>query len=383
MVGHRGPPFSSAIDAISWDSLATGSPFVRHAFLAALERSGAAARASGWTPRHVCVWQQERLLACAPAYEKRHSYGEYVFDWSWAEAWEQAGGNYYPKLSCAIPFTPVSGPRLFARDTKAREALAAALLECARGHAFSSLHVLFPCDTDLQVLTGAGLLARHGVQFHWKNRGYRDFDEFLAALTPARRKKIRQERRRVREAGVEIRVLCGEHLGQAELDFIYRCYASTYYVRGREPYLPRVFFDLLLGAMPGSVMAVLALRHGQPVACAFNLYDEHRLYGRYWGEIEHVPLLHFECCYYAGIEWCIARGLQVFEGGAQGEHKIARGFEPVKTHSAHWLADTRLATAVGRWLERERHAIERYIAELATHDSYRPSGGGGQGGQSA
>ncbi|MBL8471162.1 MAG: N-acetyltransferase [Rhodocyclaceae bacterium] len=360
------------IAAGQWDALAGTTPFLRHAFLAALERSGAASPATGWTACHPCLWQDGILVACAPLYQKQHGYGEFVFDWAWAEAWERAGGSYYPKLSCAIPFTPVSGPRLLARDADARSALLHLMLDFARARDVSSLHVLFPPAEFSAQYAAAGLMPRQGVQFHWHNRAYRDFEDFLDALTATRRKKIRQERRRVATAGVETRVLTGTEIGPAELDLIYRCYANTYHMRGRSPYLSRQFFDQLQQDMPSALMAVIAYRDQQPLACAFNLYDKERLYGRYWGEIEHVPLLHFECCYYAGIEWCIAHGLQVFEGGAQGEHKIARGFDPVLTHSAHWIADPRFASAVKQWLARESAATALYLKQLEERESFRP-----------
>lgn len=363
------------IPAAAWDALAGDQPFLRHAFLHALEASGCVAPDSGWTPRHLALWQGEHLLAALPLYEKTHSFGEFVFDWAWADAWERAGRAYYPKLVAAVPFSPIAGPRLLALDAPSAERLRGQALAFARESGCSSLHVLF--DTDTAAWTQHGLLLREGVQFHWHNLGYRDFEDFLATLQRDKRKKIRQERRRVREAGVTLRRIAGGDLDGAQLETFYRCYAATYLARGRPPYLNEAFFQRLREVMPESLLLVLAERDGAPLAAALDLCDGTRLYGRYWGELAYVPLLHFEACYYQGIEHCIERSLQVFEGGAQGEHKLARGFDPVVTHSAHWLRDARFNDAVARWLARERDGMDAYVDELGEHSAYargRPDG---------
>lgn len=353
----------------AWNALAGPQPFLQHAFLHALEASGCASPASGWTPRHLALWQDDMLMAAMPLYEKTHSYGEFVFDWAWADAWERAGQNYYPKLVCAVPFSPISGPRVLARDVQSAHILRDQALDFARSSACSSLHVLF--DADTAPWTRHDLLLREGVQFHWFNRGHVDFEGFLGSLHRDKRKKIRQERRRVAESGVALRRIGGHDISEAQLDIFYRCYVATYRVRGRLPYLSEEFFRRLRDAMPEHLLLVLAERDGEPVAAALNLCDDTRLYGRYWGELEHVPLLHFEACYYQGIEHCIERGLQVFEGGAQGEHKLARGFDPVVTYSVHWLRDARFNDAVARWLAREREGVDAYVDELNEHSAYQ------------
>jgi predicted N-acyltransferase len=304
-----------------------------------------------------------------PLFAKSHSYGEYVFDWAWADAHERHGVSYYPKLLCAVPFTPVRGRRLLAAGKRERRALAATALELARES--SSLHVLFADDEEAALLREAGMMLRRTVQFHWKNDGYADFESFLARLSHARRKNIRQERRRVREAGVSFRWLEGEAIGRAQWEFFNRCYRHTYAAHGSTPYLNLDFFQRLGTALPASVMMVLAEREGRPLAASFFLRDREALYGRYWGAVEHVPLLHFECCYYQAIEYAIARGIPVFEGGAQGEHKIFRGLMPVETLSAHWIADARFARAVEDFLAREGRGIARYVDELCEHSPFK------------
>jgi predicted N-acyltransferase len=359
------------LPAAAWNRLAGSQPFLRHEFLHALEAAGCAAPQTGWTPQHLSLWRGDELVAALPCYAKAHSYGEFVFDWAWAEACERAGIAYYPKLLSAVPLTPVTGPRLLAQDDAARAQLIAAVLDLARRAGMSSWHVLFPDCQALTLLESAGLLLRQGVQFHWRNPGYRDFDDFLATLTRDKRRKIRQERRRVAEQGVELRRIAGCDIGDTDWEFFYRCHCRTYFDRGRSPYLNLDFFQRLGRTMPEALLLVLAVKDGAPIAAALDLLDDAALYGRYWGALEYVPGLHFEACYYQGIEHCIAQGLRVFEGGAQGEHKLARGFEPVVTHSAHWLAEPRLADAVARFLQRETLGVTHYIDELSAHSPFR------------
>ena len=359
------------VAADDWDALAGDQPFVRHAFLRALEVSGCATARTGWRARHLTLWQADVLIGALPLYEKSHSRGEYVFDWAWADAYARYGERYYPKLLCGIPFSPIPGCRLLARDAPARRALADALMAYARQADVSSLHILFPCEVDAQALEAAGLQMRHAVQFHWQNAGWPDFETFLDSLVRDKRKKIRQERRRVRDAGIEFRRLRGPQITEADWQFFMRCYGNTYHERGQQPYLNLAFFLDIARTMPENLLLFVAERAGRPIAAALNICDAQALYGRYWGELEHVPLLHFEACYYQGIEWCIDNGIGRFEGGAQGEHKLARGLLPVRTTSAHWVRDERFADAVQRYLERETVGIAEYFDELEAHAPFR------------
>ena len=359
------------IDAARWDALAGGNPTVSHAFLDSLHRTGCASAASGWTPCFPTLWEGERLVAAAPAYFKSHSFGEYVFDWAWAEAYERHGLAYYPKLLAAIPFTPATGARLLAEDAASREGLARALLDLARESRASSLHVLFPREEDARALRGLGLLERSGVQFHWRNAGYESFDAFLAALSHDKRKKIRQERRRVVDAGVQLRRVTGREATGADWDFFTACYRRTYRAHRSTPYLNRAFFGMIAERMPDALLLVIAEREGRPIAAALDIFGAGTLYGRYWGSIERVPGLHFEACYYQGMEFCIERGIALFEGGAQGEHKHARGFLPEPTRSFHWLAHPAFNRAVDDYLEQEGAHIASYIDELNDHSPFR------------
>jgi len=359
----------AGVDPQEWNALAGEQPCVRHEFFSALIESGCATARTGWLPQFVLLRRAGALAAAMPLFAKSHSYGEYVFDWAWAEAHERHGVRYYPKLLCAVPFTPVRGRRLLARRDADRQALADAALGLARRA--SSLHVLFPQAEEAERLREHGMLLRRTVQFHWRNEAYADFEAFLGKLSHARRKNIRQERRRVREAGVSCRWLEGDALGRAEWEFFNRCYRRTYAAHGSTPYLNLDFFLRLGAALPRNVAMVVAERAGRPVAASLFLVDAGTLYGRYWGALEHVPLLHFECCYYQAIEYAIARRLEVFEGGAQGEHKLFRGLMPVETLSAHWLADERFARAVEDYLAREGDGIARYVDELCEHSPFR------------
>jgi len=306
-----------------------------------------------------------------PLYLKHHSRGEYVFDHAWADAFHRNGIEYYPKLLSAVPFSPVTGSRLLARTPDDRALLARAVLQVAQQLETSSLHILFPDEQDRQALQAAGFMLREGVQFHWENPGYADFDAFLASFKMDKRKKIRQDRRRVVEAGITFRHLAGAAITQEVMAFFYRCYVSTYQAHGNKPYLSLAFFEQLREHMADNLMIVLAQRGDQPVAVALNLVGGGIMYGRYWGTTEFVSGLHFETCYVQAIEYCIAHGIARFEGGAQGVHKMSRGLSPTPTWSAHWVADPRFAAAIGDFLAQETAAIEEYIDELAEHVPFK------------
>jgi predicted N-acyltransferase len=359
----------AGVDRAEWNALAGEQPFLRHEFLSALLETGCASAKSGWLPQFVLVRRAGQLLGAMPLFAKNHSYGEYVFDWAWADAHERHGVDYYPKLVCAVPFTPVRGARLLAASPDVRKTLIKAALELARDT--SSLHVLFARDEDASLLAEYGFLIRRTVQFHWANADYADFDDFLGRLSHARRKNIRQERRRVAEAGVRLRWLEGAGIERPHWEFFNRCYRGTYAAHRSTPYLNLDFFLRLGRSLPQHVAMVLAEREGRPIASALFVRDAERLYGRYWGAVEHVPLLHFECCYYQAIEYAISRKIQTFEGGAQGEHKLFRGLLPVQALSAHWLAHPKFARAVETFLEREGAGVARYVNELVEHSPFK------------
>jgi predicted N-acyltransferase len=359
----------------AWDGLARTqektNPFLSYAFLHALHESGSASADTGWQPQFITLWDGETLAAALPLYVKGHSYGEYVFDWAWADAYQRHGLDYYPKLLAAIPFTPVTGPRLLARDAQARAALLDVLVATQQAADVSSTHILFPPDAEARQLAGAGFMLRPGVQFHWLNQGYKNFDEFLSTLEQKKRKNIRAERRKVAQAGVTLRRVRGVDASEADWRFFNRCYRHTYAAHHSTPYLNLDFWLRIGASMPEHILLVLAEREGKPVAASLVIHDEDTLYGRYWGELEHVPCLHFEAAYYQPLEFCIEQGIQVFEGGAQGEHKMARGFLPTRTWSAHWLAHPAFADAIERFLEREAGGIDDYIDELNDRNPFR------------
>ncbi len=363
------------IDASTWNALLENerdpSPFMRREYLAALHESGCAREAAGWQPSFVTLWKGAELHAACPMYLKNHSYGEYVFDWAWANAYAQHGLDYYPKALVAVPFTPVPGARLLARDEPARHALVHALIAHAKSEDLSSLHLLFTQPHDIAAAAKAGLMLRHTVQFHWTQppaggAPYPDFESFLASLQQEKRKKIRQERRKVADAGVRFRWSQGEAISPADWAFFYRCYERTYLEHGNAPYLNRDFFRRMAQTMPENWLLFVAERDGAPMACSLIGIDPERgvAYGRYWGALERVDCLHFEACYYQPLAWCIDHGYRRFEGGAQGEHKMARALLPVATTSAHWLAHPSFAEAVERFLEREGQGIEQYLEHL-------------------
>lgn len=372
----------SAIDAAAWNELlalqAAPSPFMRHEYLAAMHDSGSASPRSGWTAQFATLWRGKKLLGACPLYVKDHSYGEYVFDWAWANAYEQHGLSYYPKAVVAVPFTPVPGSRLLARDAESRALLVQGLLQWCKQAELSSLHLLFGADEDIAACSDAGLMLRNTVQFHWSNAGYPDFDAFLASLAHDKRKKIRQERRKVRDAGVKFRWTRGNDITADDWDFFYRCYERTYLEHGNAPYLSRDFFARMAANLPEAWLLFIAERDGHPIAASLIALSTDGdpeappvAYGRYWGALERVDCLHFEACYYQPLEWCIANGVQRFEGGAQGEHKMARALMPVKTTSAHWLAHPAFSDAVERFLEREGAGIENYMEHLDERSPFK------------
>jgi predicted N-acyltransferase len=363
-------------DAAEWDALLGPDPtarrrhpFVRHAFLNALIETGCASARTGWQPQILLLRRAGALCGAMPLFFKSHSYGEYVFDWAWADAYARHGIEYYPKLLCAVPFTPVNGPRLLGSDVDARRTLLTAALEMARQA--SSLHILFPTEDDAALMREQGMMLRRTVQFHWENAGDPDFESFLARMSHRRRKNIRQERRRVRDAGVTFRWLQADQIARADWEFFYRCYRMTYAAHGSRPYLNLPFFLQFGKTLGEHAVMVLAERAGAPVAASLLVRGGDALFGRYWGAVEHIPLLHFECCYYQAIEYAIAHGLRSFEGGAQGEHKLFRGLMPVETLSAHWLAHPAFAQAIEDYLARERRGIARYVNELAEHSPFK------------
>lgn len=371
----------SEIDAADWDRLNRGDyPFARHAFLDGLERTGCVRPETGWQPQHMLVYDddtRETPAGAAPLYLKGHSWGEYVFDWAWADAYERAGLAYYPKLLCAIPFTPATGPRLLvspcaSRPGEIRRALIRGIIRHAEALEVSSAHWLFTDADDTRALEAEGLLRRTGNQFHWSNRGYRDFDEFLASLTSKRRKQVRRERRQVAEAGVEVRMIEGPELLDRHWDAMYGFYQNTILERGAIPYLTRDFFGHLAKDMADHT--VIAAAHdagGELVAGSLYLKGGDTLYGRYWGANVFYEGLHFEACYYQPIDYCLRHGLHRFEAGAQGEHKLNRGLVPTPTSSAHWLAHPRFADAVREFLDAETRQVERYAAVLGHHSPFR------------
>ena len=361
----------AGVPAAEWNRLAGGDPFVTHEFLCALHETGCASGATGWTPQYLLLRSGGVLAGAMPLYLKTHSYGEYVFDWAWADAYQRHGVAYYPKLVCAVPFTPVTGPRLLASTPQEREELIAGALGLARRLRVSSLHCLFPTREEARQMQGRGMMIRRGVQFHWSNGGYRSFEEFLAAFNHAKRKKIRQDRRKVRDAGIRFRCLEGAEITAADWAFFNRCYRRTYREHHSTPYLSLEFFQRIGRVMPRNVVLVVASRDGAPIAASLNIRTQNRLCGRYWGALEYHPALHFETCYYQVIEYCIARGIAVFEGGARGEHKLARGLAPVETCSAHWLAHPEFAAAIEQYLAREARGVGHYIDELNERSPFK------------
>ena len=398
------------VNAAAWNALLAlqnhPSPFLRHEYLTAMHQSASATADTGWTPHFITLWrrneQGDTLQAACPLYLKDHSYGEFVFDHAWANAYHQHGQPYYPKALIAPPFTPVPGSRLLARDAASRQILLKAVIAWCAQHELSSLHLLFCSDEDVETCKSEQLMLRHTVQFHWTNQtteqNYASFDDFLSTLAQDKRKKIRAERRKVAEAGVSFRWSLGTDISNADWDFFYRCYERTYWEHGNAPYLSRDFFKQMQTAMPENWLLFTAERDGQAIATSLvavqavntkatggnNLKNEQIspnssknnekiAYGRYWGALERVDCLHFEACYYQPIEWCIQHGYQRFEGGAQGEHKMARALLPIKATSAHWIAHPAFSDAIQRFLDREGSGIENYMEDLGRRSPLKAS----------
>ena len=374
-------PAIADIPSSVWNDLFdTDNPFVQHAFLLALEESGCAGPLTGWQPQHMMLLNGGKPLAVLPLYAKDNSYGEFVFDWGWAEAYQRVGLDYYPKLVTAIPFSPVAGPRVgvsrAARPQKVFAGLLAALHELAEQHGYSSWHLLFPgkrLRSALLEFEGEGaFLQREAVQFHWYNRNYGGFDDFLATLRSSRRKNVKRERRLVAEQGISLQRKIGSAITDEEWRGFFNCYVNTYRKRsGHDGYLNREFFDLLRASMSTQLMLVVARHDSEIIACSLFLFDSDRLYGRYWGALQEFSCLHFETCFYQGIEFCIDNGLKEFDPGTQGEHKLMRGFEPVKSASYHWIADTRFRAAIADFLAHEKRSTDRYQKEAKTFLPYK------------
>ncbi len=352
------------IASTDWDALTDGTPLLSHAFLSALENSGSVGQGTGWMPHPLIVSSKNRLIGAMPLYLKTHSYGEYVFDWAWAEAYQRSGLNYYPKLLSAIPFSPITSSRLLSQQTQVQLLMIEALESMLAQHHLSSAHILFPDDVSATQLHCAGWLKRTGVQFRWQNKNYQYFEDFLATLSHDKRKKIHQERKKIAQAGVVCRFIKGAEATKDDWDFFYRCYSNTYREHLSTPYLTRNFFEEIGQTMPQHILLIVAEIAGKPIASTLNIYNQHTLYGRYWGALQFVSGLHFELCYYQAQQFCIAENITFFEGGAQGEHKLARGFEPRPTCSYHKIAHPDFEIAIQQFLTRESEGIAVYTNEL-------------------
>ncbi|MEI7916343.1 MAG: GNAT family N-acetyltransferase [Methylophilaceae bacterium] len=367
----------TSLDRQSWDALVGGMPLLSHAFLSALEESKSIGNGTGWQSCPMLVFDDEALVGGLPLYVKSHSYGEYVFDWAWAEAYEKNGLNYYPKLIAAIPFSPVTSQRLLVASvpnaSEIQSLMVETLEEITHSNQFSGAHVLFPNEDSAKVLSEANWLQRHGVQFQWKNESFENFEGFLSQLTQEKRKKIRQERKKVVNSGVVCHRVKGPDISEAQWEFFYQCYCNTYREHRSTPYLTREFFKIIAKTMTQHILLVMAYKDGAPIASALNFYDQNTLYGRYWGCLEYVPNLHFELCYYQAQEFCIAENIQYFEGGAQGEHKLARGFKPKATCSFHQIAHPQFANAIEDFVMREAHGIAKYTNELEDRAPFKLS----------
>ncbi len=366
----------SGIDAESWNNLVGGNyPFIRHEFLLALEQSGSVSINTGWQPQHLLVYSNSELIGCMPLYLKFHSRGEYVFDHLWAQAYQQRGFEFYPKWLTAIPFTPCQGKRIYSRsDSESAivfESIVKYIRENAEQYDISSWHCLFPEAQQAALLQSAGFSIRENVQFHWINRNYRDFTDFLETFNSRNRKKIKRERRRVIEQGINFERVSGHEISNTQLQTFYEFYQRTYLKKGMHPYLNKQFFIQIIESMPEQILLILAVRNNNYVGAALSFVNEFTFFGRYWGCFDEFNCLHFETCYYQGLEFCIENGLKNFNSGAQGEHKLARGFEPVITYSAHWFMHSGFAQAIDNFLERETPAIEQYKKEAASFLPFR------------
>ena len=365
----------SEVSAADWNALLSpdASPFLRHEFLSTLEETACVGSKTGWQIAHLALYRSKKLIGAMPLYLKLHSYGEFVFDWSWAQAYEQQGMQYYPKALCAVPFTPVQGSRiLFApleNKSQVQEQLIAGLKTLVLQNKLSSAHILFPLGEQTQAMVDQGFMLRDSVQFHWHNHQFVNFEQFLSTLTMKRRKNIRQEREKVNREGITFRHIPGQSATDQDWEFFYQCYANTYMEHHSSPYLNQDFFKLLCSRMPENLHLILAQRGTSPIAASLLFVDatSSTAYGRYWGALEHIPCLHFETAYYQAIEYCIEQKIETFEGGAQGEHKMARGFLPTTIQSAHFIVDPQFSKAVKHFLEREQQGIGAYVDELGEH----------------
>lgn len=358
-----------------WNSIAGSMPLLSHTFLEALEESNSIGNGTGWQPCPLLVFDDSQLVGAMPLFAKSHSYGEYVFDWAWAEAYQRNGLNYYPKLVSAIPFSPITSPRLLVAPVKNSSdiqlLLINALSEVMDKNGFSSTHVLFPNHDSAEIFESLGWLQRNGVQFQWQNEDFQSFEDFISQLTQPKRKKIRQERKKVISLGVTCYKLKGDEISETQWDFFYKCYVNTYLEHRSSPYLTQEFFKLIALNMPDQILLVMAYKNDKPIASALNFYDQNTLYGRYWGCLEYIPNLHFELCYYQAQEFCISERIKYFEGGAQGEHKLARGFKPKNTCSFHKIAHPQFAKAIEDFVLRESEGIAQYTNELEERTPFK------------
>jgi predicted N-acyltransferase len=359
------------IPPADWNVLSGTQPFLSHAFLSALHDTGCASPETGWSPHYLTAWRNGTLVGAMPRYSKVHSYGEYVFDWGWADAYRRYGRRYYPKWVAAIPFTPVPGPRVLAADAATRRALLQGAIDGVRDGGHSSLHVLFPTPVEVAEGEAMGMIPRAGLQFHWTNPGYRDFADFLSTFAHDKRKKVKQERRRVAEAGVSFERIRGNAITADDWAFFYQRYEQTYREHQSTPYLSREFFERIGALLPDNMLLVVGSRDGHRICAALDLHDGETLWGRYWGTREFVSGLHFEACYYQSIEFCIEQRLARFEGGAQGVHKLARGLLPVETKSLHVIGDSGFAAAIADYCARERIDIAHAADELDAASPFR------------
>lgn len=364
------------VSAEDWNRLSgSDNPFVRHEFLIALERNGCVGDDAGWAPQHLLLHDGPRLVGALPMYLKHHSYGEYVFDWGWADAYRRCGLPYYPKLVSAIPYTPVTGPRLLSDPGGDSGEIRGSLIEAALAHAraedVSSVHWLFTTPSETQSLCDERLVHRTGCQFHWTNPGFQSFEDFLLALTSKKRKQIKRERRQARDAGLDVHIYSGEALGRPQWEAFYAFYCATYDRKWGMPYLTLSFFEEIGRTLPDSVLLILASRGDEYVAGALALRGRDTLYGRNWGCHEYHPALHYEMCYYRTIDYCIEKGLKRFEAGAQGEYKLSRGLLPVATRSVHWVRHPQFRSAIAAFVEEERRDLMRYIDYMDRHSPFK------------
>jgi len=359
------------INQKEWNDLTKSNPFLRLEFFQSLEASKSIGEGTGWHPFPAIVIDQGSLVGASPIFLKEHSYGEYVFDWSWAEAYQKYGKNYYPKIASCIPFTPATGPRIFGLDLSIKKNIIVQIEELAYENKMSSSHILFCNESEKDIFGDPKWMLREGVQFKWFNKNYNNFAEFLSQLSHDKRKKIKQERKKIHDLGLKIKKIKGPEISESDLDFFYACYCNTYQDHHSHPYLTRIFFSLIKESMPENLLLILAYEGDLPVAASFFIYDDKNLYGRYWGSKSFYPGLHFELSYYQGQEFCIENRIVSFEGGAQGEHKLARGFEPFNTFSFHRIFDEKFELAIKDFLRREKTGIDQYTNELNERAPYK------------